>query len=370
MSKKKTHEEYVNELAIKNPHIEVIDTYSGANTKIMHHCLIHDVYWYAQPSSMLRGSGCEQCRNDKIYASKRKTQEQYVKEVKAANPYVEVLGEYVNANTPILHRCLIHDIEWNAFPASILRGCGCVVCGLERSSRNSTKTHEQYIEELKGINPNVVPLEKYSGALTPIAHKCLLDGYEWMVTPANLLYGKGCPKCAGNAKKTHEEYIEEVALINPDIEVVGQYSGANTPILHKCKLDSNVWMARPDDILHGKGCPKCSESHGEKEVSKWLDEHGVVYESQKRFDDCRDDKPLPFDFYIPEYNVACEYQGKQHYEPVDFAGYGENVAVERFEYVQRHDKIKADYCKSNNIRLLCIPYYENTEEQLNNFLFI
>lgn len=367
---KMTQEEYIEKLAVNNPTVEVIGTYVGSNVAIQHHCLIHDIYWDAQPSSMLRGSGCEQCKSDKLHVSKCKTQEQYVKEVKVVNPYVEVLGKYVNANTPIHHRCLIHNIEWSAYPASILRGCGCVICGVERSSKNSTKTHEQYIEELESINPNIVPLGKYNGAITPIMHKCLIDGYEWMATPANLLFGKGCPKCAGNVKKTHEEYVGEVALINPNIDVIGQYSGANTLILHKCKLDGNTWMARPDDILHGKGCPKCSESHGEKEVGRWLDEHGIVYESQKRFDDCRDDRPLPFDFYLPEYNVACEYQGKQHYEPVDFSGRGENVAEECFKYVQRHDKIKFDYCKANNIRLLCIPYYENTEEQLNNFLFI
>lgn len=362
---KMTHDEYVQRLAVNNPNIEVIGTYAGSNIAIRHHCMIHDMYWDAQPSSMLRGSGCYKCKSEKIYASKSKTHEQYVYEASVVNPYVEVIGQYVNADTPILHKCLIHGVEWNAYPASILRGCGCVLCGIERSADGKRKTHEQYVKELKEINPNIIPLTRYNGALTPILHKCLIDGYEWMARPANTLSGKGCPKCGGSAKKTHEEYVREVSIINPDVVVVGHYIDAKTPILHMCKVDGNKWFVAPTDILSGKGCPQCKESHGERAVRLWFEKHGVEYVREYKFEDCRDEKTLPFDFYIPQYNAACEVQGIQHYKPVEHFG-GEDAFIRQ----QHHDKIKADYCKANNIRLLCIPYYEDVEEQLNNFLFI
>lgn len=365
MGKMKTQEEYVVELALKNPNIEVLGEYRGANTNISHRCLIHDVVWNACPSSMLRGSGCDKCKSEKIKIANGKTHEQYVEEVRKANQTVVVVGKYIDANTPILHRCLIHNVEWCAFPASILRGCGCALCGIERSSKNSTKTHKQYVKELKEVNPNIVPLTRYNGALTPILHKCLIDGYEWMSRPANTLFGKGCPKCGGSAKKTHEEYVREVSIINPDIVVVGRYIDAKTPILHMCKVDGNKWFVAPTDILSGKGCPQCKESHGERAVRLWFEKHGVEYVREYKFEDCRDEKPLPFDFYIPQYNAACEVQGIQHYEPVDYFG-GEDS----FKRQKRHDKIKEDYCSKNNIRLLCIPYYADVEKELNNFLFI
>jgi hypothetical protein len=58
-------------------------------------------------------------------------------------------------------------------------------------------------------------------------------------------------------RKTHQEYVSEVAIVNPNIEVVGQYINGHTAILHKCKLDGHEWMAMPSNILRGKGCPKC-----------------------------------------------------------------------------------------------------------------
>ena len=44
MSKKKTHEEYVEELYNKNPTVEAVNLYVDARTPILHHCLLHDVF--------------------------------------------------------------------------------------------------------------------------------------------------------------------------------------------------------------------------------------------------------------------------------------------------------------------------------------
>lgn len=365
MSKKKTHEEYVAELAIKNPTIEVVGTYIDAKTKITHHCLVHDVYWDATPTRMLSGCGCYICKKEKIHQANSRTHEQYIEEVRNINPDVEVLGQYIDANTPILHRCLKHGVIWNVRPSVILNGGGCKQCGIDKRTANKRKSHKQYLEELQSINPNVIPLEEYKGALTKILHKCLIDGYEWMVAPGYVLYGAGCPKCAGNAPKSHEEYVNEIARINSSIEVVEQYAGANTLILHRCKNDGCEWKATPSDIRRGRGCPKCHESIGERLVALWLDDHNINYIKEQRFEACRDNKSLPFDFYLPDYNATIEYQGKQHYEPIGYFGGQENL-----EYTQRHDKIKSDYCKQNNIRLLCIRYDEDINEALTNFLFI
>ena len=99
----------------------------------------------------------------------------------------------------------------------------------------------------------------------------------------------------------------------------------------------------------------------------WLDKNNIFYEPQMRFDDCCDIKTLPFDFYIPSLKIAIEYDGKQHFEPIEYFG-----GKESFEILQKHDAIKNEYCKNNGISLLRIPYYKynNIEEELNNFLFI
>lgn len=81
--------------------------------------------------------------------------------------------------------------------------------------------------------------------------------------------------------------------------------------------------------------------------------HNFVYEPQKRFNDCCDKKPLPFDFYLPDYKLVVEIMGEQHEHPVEYFG-GEKS----FKKCIEHDKIKRDYLKTNNINILDIWYYD------------
>ena len=303
MSRKKTHDEYVEELAIKNPNIEVLEQYVDTKTSISHKCLIHSIIWQTTPTRALSGVGCNECKKDRFHQTRCRSHQQYVEEVKRANPNVDVIGHYVNARTKIEHYCTVHDVFWYAYPDNILRGMGCTVCGIEKT-RNSTA-------------------------------------------------------------KSHDEYVTEVYETNPNVEVIEAYSGANTPILHRCKIDGHVWYATPANILFGKGCPICKESKGEREIRQWLARNKILNESQKTFCDCKDVKMLPFDFYLPEYNVLIEYDGEQHYRPIELFG-GEDG----FKLRKKHDDIKTQYCKDNDIHLLRIPYYASVNEELEKFLFI
>lgn len=295
--------------------------------------------------------------------SRKKTHEEYVSELAVINPSIEVIDRYMGARIPILHKCLIDGNQWKATPTNTLRGHGCPIC-----AGNIQKTHEQYVNEVHNINPQIDVVETYVNALTPIKHKCKIDGYEWNPFPITILRGGGCPLCgikssASLRSKTHEQYVIDCNLINPNIEVIGVYINCETPILHKCKIDNHEWLAKPNNILSGYGCPRCNESHGEKYIRNWLDINNIFYIRGYVFDDCKDKKALPFDFYLPDFNVCIEYDGEQHFKSIDFFG-GED----RLRYVQCHDQIKSNYCKNNNIPLLRIKYDENIEEKLNSFI--
>lgn len=190
---------------------------------------------------------------------KKLTHIQYIQKITEANIDVEVLEEYVDAHTKILHHCKICNHEWYANPNNILNGKGCPKCGSINSINKRTKTHEEYIEEVTKINSNIEVLGTYINNHTKILHRCKIDGYEWNTKPSGVLKGNGCPLCAGTIQKTHEEYIKEVLLINPNIEAVDMYINAKTPILHKCKICGHQWNAIPYNIISGKnGCPVCS----------------------------------------------------------------------------------------------------------------
>ena len=286
---------------------------------------------------------------------KKKTHEEYVKEI--ANLNINVIHKYVNARTPILHKCKICNYEWNISPDNVLRGYGCPNCAgvLKHTTGN-------FINELAKVNTDIEIIGTYINARTKINCKCLIDGCEWSAIPRTLLYGHGCPICSGNKKKTHEEYVQDVLHINSDIEVIGEYVNSDTAILHRCKVDGCEWLAKPNNILSGKGCPNCHFSIGEKLVSKYLEDHRICFIQQHTFEECKNVKLLPFDFYLPDYNVCIEYDGIQHFEPRDYFG-GQNAFKERVKL----DGIKTTFCLMNNIKLLRIRYDEDVNNVLNNF---
>ena len=110
--------------------------------------------------------------------------------------------------------------------------------------------------------------------------------------------------------------------------------------------------------LTGQGCPICKESKGEKEIREFLTTNNVKFNHQHKFKDCKNILPLPFDFYLPEHNTCIEFNGRQHYEPIDYFG-----GVNGFKSTQFRDKIKYDYCKNNKITLFIIKDSFDKEKQ-------
>lgn len=424
MSKKKTHEEYVAELSIKNPNIEVIEKYKGANIAILHRCKIDGYEWLAKPGNILFGKGCPKCAGvlkltNEEYAERlklinpyitpieeyinaktrishmclidgyiwkttpsaalqghgcpkcagnaRRTHEEYVDELSICNKNIEVVEKYIDVKTPILHHCIIHDLFWYSTPERVLQGVGCPECKKEQLRQYHLKTHDQYVEEVRVVNPNVKVIDTYIDSKTPIKHYCIKHNLFWNAYPSSILRGGGCQECCKEKigeknGKTHEQYIAEVFKTNSDIEVIGQYIDSKTAILHKCKKHNVLWYAYPNNVLRNHGCPQCNESCGEKQVRQWLYNYHIEYIPQKIFDNCKNNRPLPFDFYLPKYNTCIEYDGEQHFKPIDYFG-GED----EFKQRQHNDEIKSQYCLDNNIHLLRIPYYKNVEEELEKF---
>ena len=289
----------------------------------------------------------------------------YVRNKNAEN--IEILGEYINSQTKIKVRCKIDGYKWETKPNSLLNGYGCPKC-----AGNMKLTHEEFKQELKDINEDIEILGEYVNNRTKIKCKCRIDSYEWEATPDSLLRGTSCPKCSKNIKnKTTEYFINEFKEINDNIEILGEYKGSKVKIKVRCKLDGYEWSATPNNLLRGYGCPKCSESKGEKRVAKYLDSRDIEYKSQHKFDDCRSKHKLPFDFYIPSLNIAIEYDGEDHYK-INKRSKNESYerAFNRFIEGKIRDTIKTIYCKENNIKLIRIAYteYNNIEKILEKEL--
>lgn len=69
-------------------------------------------------------------------------------------------------------------------------------------------------------------------------------------------------------------------------------------------------------------------------------------------------KGLELDIYIPVLKLGIEYQGKQHYEPIDFFG-----GTQGFNEQKKRDLIKKELCDQHGISMAYFRYDESIDEK-------
>lgn len=315
-----------------------------------------------------------------FYCNNSRPKETFKDEMDKTNPNIEILSDYVNRQTTIKCRCKIHpEYVWDDLPSDLLSGCGCGKCELcnhpkVHHSTTKKKSTEAFIREMKDANPNIEIIGEYKGYHNFVKCKCKLDGCEWESYACNLLnQSAGCPECSRKKQQkvqalTNEEFIKRLKNVNDHVEPLEPYINFDTKIWFRCTIHDCNFQSSPRSFLDKKkrGCPKCIQSAGESKMISLLERKGFHVLPQKRFG-IKDTCDYSFDAYDVDNNIAYEYQGEQHYIPVNFAGKGEEWAKNELRIVQERDKIKSDYCRNNNIPLIEVPYWEfnNMEEFLD-----
>ena len=127
--------------------------------------------------------------------------------------------------------------------------------------------------------------------------------------------------------------------------------------------DKRIKICNVSDFMKKEqcGCMGHTGSKGEKYIYRFLLDNNIQVETQKQFEDCLYILPLRFDFYLPDYNMCIEYNGRQHYSWSNtyFSNkITEEQRKEKFREQQIRDKIKRQYCRDNNIKLLEIPCWD------------
>jgi len=293
--------------------------------------------------------------------SRKRDIERFQIESDKKHNYQYQILELENGNRPVKIKHKICGIEFYQVGYRHLRGDGCPEC-----FRNKKYTKNELIDlsnkRWNGdyeILSDIVEYDKKS----LIKHKC---GYEFHQLVSSHINGLGCPKCAGNAPHTRESIQERSDIVHDKEYIIlsdpDKGKRSLLRILHKeC---SKEFSQVASDHLSGCGCTHCKSSKGEKSIEKILNNKNINYIKQKTFDGCKFKNKLKFDFYLPDMNTCIEYDGQQHFFPINYFG-----GKKAFELQKIKDKIKETYCIDNNIKLLRIKYdmnYEIIEENINN----
>lgn len=289
--------------------------------------------------------------------------------------------DIINIDMPLKFRCgscgREFVLRWHDFVKKQDKCCN--ICFRQKRSKGETNTnhtdsnkfHEQALKN--GVVILDGPQIKYHDKITVQDR----EGYRGLTSPAVVIKGEGFERFG----KRNPYALDNLRLFafkrGWDCVIYNQeYRGYGIKLKMLCSC-GNDFEVDVDHFTAGKyQCNECrvKQSAIATKVELWLNLHKVVYQKEKRFDDCVYDKTLPFDFYLPDYHSCIEVDGIGHYRPVAFGGDKEQA---RIIYSKRviTDDIKTKYCEENNIPLLRLPFWEIEDDiiyktRLEQFLSI
>lgn len=127
-----------------------------------------------------------------------------------------------------------------------------------KKKTNTKLTNEVIDNRLLKSNRPITRIGSVVNSATKIKWKCTTCNHEWDTTPNSVLnLNSGCPHCAGNTKLTESDIDDRID--GRGIVRVGSYVNYDTPIKWQCTNCFHAWNASPNNVLHGTGCPICSE---------------------------------------------------------------------------------------------------------------
>lgn len=292
---------------------------------------------------------------------------------KSATAIVKIICDYCGEE---------YDVTWFHYKEIKDKNqkCACYNCRHKKRYENDLKERQLklYEEALKICNENgyvlVSKMEDIKNNTSYIVYICPIHG-EQKIRISNLINGRGCPNCNyDNASERYRLSIDEVEKRIADLggNLLNKQDYVNR--LERNLIIECAYCGTPfatSLVLFaqhgGQMCSNCkdTESIGERRIRMYLELNHICFEQEKWFPDCRDTRPLPFDFYLPDYNMIIEFDGEQHYKQGHFTH-------SNLSYIQAHDAIKNKYCNNNNIELIRIPYWDinKIEDILNDKLKI
>lgn len=357
-------------------------SYNGTTKPMKVFCKKHNEWFERTPNRLSQGRGCDKCSYEHKYGSLNtynKSFEELAREVhkkEDGTPLYDYLGFDEKEGKYIMY---CHELDENGNEHGMfkqtrghhLNGQGCPICRYIKSGlakRNSLEHLKEDIARLKSDKNYIYDWDSYQGYKKEFRVYCCekdKDGNEhgWFnVTPNNFLTvanPTNCPKCGrentANAKRvTPEEFVERSSNLHRNIDGTPkyiyhpeEYMGYYEPIRITCKEHGDFWMS-PANHLQGQGCKICNESKLERIIRNLLLDNGIRFIPQansRTFDWLG---KLSLDFYLPDYNIAIECQGKQHF---NLGGWNEP-----FEIIQERDERKRKLCEENGVKLL---YFSN-----------
>ena len=330
--------------------------YYSNKDKVIITCKIHGDFEQT-PNKHLIGRGCNECGG-----SKKMTWLDFLLKAnnKHNNKFIYKDQLFENGRSKIIITCPIHG-DFKQLMEAHLRGDGCASCA---GCKNYNE--ETILEKLYDIHNNRYEYNLYDfiNNRSIIEITCPIHG-KFNMRAANHLQGQICRKCYIKNFSLAEDFF-----LNKCLEKHNNYYDYSKSKYIKGDYDIIIICPKHGEFkqnarahLRGNGCSKCRLSKGEIKIEEILISNEIRYKTQVVFNGCKYKRNLPFDFYLVDKNTCIEYDGEQHYQPIEFFGGDDNYKKQIIR-----DNIKNEYCIKNNIKLFRIKYNDNIDEKIIEIL--
>lgn len=297
------------------------------------------------------------------------------------NKYSYIKTIYEGYNIRLKITCLQHGDFWQRPSAHIQQKHGCPICFRKKKAVMQKIGIEEFIKRAHKIHKRQYNYSKvvYKNCRAKIEIFCSEHG-NFKQTPSAHLAGQGCPICGKIKSDNKQHRLSQKDFVERAVKIHGnfynyslvKYEQSFKKILIICPLHGSFNQI-PSHHLSGCGCPTCGQitkycrSKGEINIEQWLINKEIHFIVQAIFQECRGKKrPLPFDFYLPFYNICIECDGPHHYDEKYLKRRNFKRSFSQIKYI---DQKKNEYCLKNEIKLIRIRY-NNTlnKKELNQIL--
>jgi len=148
----------------------------------------------------------------------------------------------------------------------------------------------------------------------------------------------------------------------------------------KCQCECGDYFDMAISSLTNCGkthCAKCTAKKSKwcRKVEEFLNKNNLTFQNEIYFEDLKDRRFLRFDYKLDINGGLIEVDGEQHFDKDRcWKGMTREQNEIRFKTTQYHDRLKNEYCKENNIKLLRINYKEikdnSYKDKILNFVEI
>lgn len=265
-------------------------------------------------------------------------------------------GKFICPYDNTVFECVVHDVNNGK-----TRSCGCY------KKKNTSRLYKENLLGKRFGHLTIIGEATNSSYNKTRWHcKCDCGREKDVITQLLKEYrtttcgNKDCPYFHKLKQEKRRAKIENRRFGKLTVKnIVGQDKDNNFLWSCDCDCGTKNFITTANSLLSGntKSCG-CLVSYYEEKIGRILDSLNYNYIPQKSFKDCINPatkKKLRFDFYLPDYNLCIEYNGKQHYESTSEIGWN---TPEALKDLQKRDNIKKEYCAKNNIKLWIIPYWE------------